>query len=318
MKRILIQLFVFFIFFSICYSQQENKNKIAVTIDDLPLQRIDSYKNNEYEVVFNKLIEEVKKQNTYAIGFVIESKLYTDGKPDKNKIQLLENLLDAGLELGNHTFAHKNPHKVPLAEYEEDILKGETIIKELLQKRGKQVKYFRHPFLNTGLSLEVKNDINNFLSAHGYTIAPVTVDNSEWIFSKAYDDAYQNNDSEMLKNIGSEYISYMGRKLEYYEGRSNVLFGRNISHILLIHANRLNSEYYGALCNMIRNRNYQFVSLDEALKDDAYKSEDKFVRNAGISWMDRWALALGKKKDFFAGEPPCPEYIMKYAKIESE
>jgi len=312
----LIIVFIFFTIISITYSQQTHK--IAVTIDDLPLQRIDSYNPSEYENIFNKLIAEIKLQKTYAIGFVNESKLYSNGKKDNRRIKLLENWLNAGLELGNHTYAHKSPHSAPVAEYEEDILKGEETIKELLRKRGKNLKYFRHPFLNTGRTLEVKNETNNFLKEHGYTIAPVTVDNSEWIFARAYDLASDSGKVEMMVKIGGEYIAYMEKRMEYWENQSKALFGRNIAHVLLIHANKLNSDYYGSLCGMIRKRNYEFASLDEALKDEAYKSEDTFIRNAGISWIHRWALTLKKGKEFFAGETACPQYIMKYAKVESE
>lgn len=316
MKYRLIPFIIFFIISPIIFSQ--NVNKIAITMDDLPLQRMNSFKPDEYENIFNKLVNEIKSQKIYTIGFAISSQLYTNGIIDETKVKLLEKWIDAGLDLGNHTYSHKSAHKVPLAEYEEDILKGEAITKELLQKRGKQLKYFRHPFLNTGLSLEVKNEINSFLKNHGYSVAPVTLDNSEWIFAFAYETAYKNNDETMLKQIGKEYLSYMKMKIKYLEGRSVALFGRNISQILLIHANRLNSEYYSALISMIRNMNYEFVSLDEALKDDAYKSEDKYIKNAGISWIIRWARAMGKTNDFFNSDPPCPEYIMKYAKIESE
>ncbi len=312
----LISVFIFFIISSIIFSQQINK--IAITIDDLPLQRMGSFNQGEYEKIFDKLINEIKLQKAYAIGFAINNQLYTNGKIDKAKVKLIKNWINAGLDLGNHTFSHKSAHKVPLAEYEDDISKGEEIIKELLQKKGKQLKYFRHPFLNTGLSLEVKNELNTFLKDHGYTIAPVTIDNSEWIFAFAYEIAYKNNDGAMLKKIGEEYLLYMKSKIEYYEEISNTLFGRNISHVLLVHGNRLNSEYYSALISMIRNMNYEFVSLDEALKDEAYKSEDKYIRNAGISWLTRWARTMGKKNDFFAGDPACPEYIMKYAKVDSE
>jgi len=300
------------------FPQNSVKNKIAVTMDDMPMQAIDSYSGKELADVFNKIITAFKKENIPVIGFVNEDKLISDGKHSQSRIALLEKWLDAGLDLGNHTFAHKSANAVPVEVYKEDIVNGEPVLRELLSKRGKKLEYFRHPFLQTGLSLEVKKEINDFLSARGYTIAPVTFDNSEWIFAKAYKIAADKGDAAMAGKIGAEYISYMKRKLEYYEGRSTALFGRNISHTLLIHANKLNSEYLGELIKMLKEKHYEFVSLGEALKDDAYKSEDKFIRNAGISWIDRWALAMGKKKDFFAGEPVCPAEIMKYAGVDSE
>lgn len=307
-----------FLLSSFCFAQSTAKYKVAITMDDMPLQRIESYTQNEYQDIFNKIITGIKKQNVPVTGFVNGSKLNTKGEMDKSKVNLLENWLNAGLDLGNHTYAHKSANKVPLAEYEEDIIKGEKTVKELLYAKGKELKYFRHPFLQTGLSLGKRDSITAFLKERGYAIAYVTVDNSEWIFASAYESAFKKKDTEMMKKIGNEYIAYMKSKFEYYCGRSNVLFGRNIAHILLIHGNRLNSEYFSTLCDMIRHLNYEFISLGEALKDDAYKTEENFIRNAGISWIDRWAIAKGMKKDFFAGEPPCPEYIMKYAGVDSE
>ncbi len=317
MKKFFNSIFIALTFFAVLI-QAQTKNKIAVTVDDLPLQGINSFAPEEQTKIFNKLAGAIAKEKTPAIGFVNEDKLLNNGSYAKERIELLENWLNKGLDLGNHTFAHKGANRVPVEEFKEDVIKGENILKGLLSKRNKKIQYFRHPFLQTGLSLEIKKEINDWLLARGYTIAPVTFDNSEWIFAKAYENAVKNNDAAMKEKISVEYVSYMKEKLEYWEGQSQKLFGRNISHTLLIHANRLNSDTYGALCRMLREKNYEFVTLEEALKDEAYKSEDTFIKNAGISWLDRWALAKGKKRDFFAGEPPCPPHIMKYAGVDGE
>lgn len=303
---------------NLCQAQTNEKNKIVITIDDLPFVGIGSYTDAECKTMFNKLISEIKKEKTPAIGFANESKLLINGELSNERVELLENWLNAGLNLGNHTYSHKGANMVPVDEYKEDIIKGESVLTRLLEKRGQKLKYFRHPYLHTGLSLEVKKEINDFLTSRDYTIAPVTLDNSEWIFAKAYSIACSKNDTEMISKIGTEYLTYMKQKLEYFESRSQALFGRNIAHILLIHANKLNSDYYGKLCEMLRSKNYEFITLETALKDNAYKTEDKFIRNAGISWIDRWALTMGKKREFFAGEPACPAGIMKYAGVESE
>jgi hypothetical protein len=187
-----------------------------------------------------------------------------------------------------------------------------------MDRNGIRLRYFRHPFLMTGRSLEVKNEIAKFLNGHGYIIAPVTIDNSEWIFSAAYDRAIHDCDTLVMKRIGQEYIEYMKLKFQYYEHQSDKLFGRQIDQILLIHANRLNSEYFNTLCAMIRDLQYHFISLDQALQDPAYISRDTFVGRGGISWLDRWAITEGKPKDFFNGEPRTPAYIMKLANVESE
>jgi hypothetical protein len=68
---------------------------------------------------------------------------------------------------------------------------------------------------------------------------------------------------------------------------------------------------------MLKKRNYRFVSLDEALRDEAYKLPDNFVRRNGISWLHRWALDKGK--DYvLPDEPRTPDFVLKAAGLDSE
>jgi len=309
-----------FIFFSIlsCILPQNQKSKIAVTMDDLLLQRVDHFENNKLQKIFDKLIKNIKSQRIPVIGFVNEIKLQVKGEYDIRRIVSLKKWLNAGLDIGNHTFSHPSLHDLSVEKFEEEILKGEKITRELLNQNKKELKYFRHPYLQTGRSLEAKNTIEQFLSDHKYTVAPVTIDNADWIFASAYDKAIDSNKAEIMKQIGTEYINYMKSKIKYWQGQSIALFGRNINHVLLIHANTLNAEYFPELCKMIRSMNYKFVSLDEALHDEAYKSNDTFIGNGGISWIHRWAITQGKKKDFFGEEPQVPKFIMIYSGINSE
>lgn len=180
-----------------------------------------------------------------------EGKLYTNGTLDNYKVELLKLWLNAGFELGNHTFSHKSANEFSVDEFTKDILRGEQITKPLMKTYEKQIRYFRYPFLHTGLSLEAKNAINSFLIQHGYIIAPVTLDNSEWIYAAAYDKAIKENNNKVMLKFGEDHLKYMKLKLEYWESQSVALFGRNISHTLLIHANALNAEYFDELCDMI-------------------------------------------------------------------
>lgn len=295
-----------------------SQNKVAVTIDDLPLQRSGSYNREQNESVTDKLVKNLAMQKVPVIGFVNESKLYTNEQLDAYKVDLLKKWLDTGFELGNHTFSHRSANQISADEFTKDIIRGEEITKPLVKSYDKQLRYFRHPYLHAGLSLDTKYAIENFLKEHDYKIAPVTLDNSEWIYAAAYDKAVKEKDKEMMLKIGDDYLRYMRQKLEYWESQSIALFGRNISHTLLIHANALNAEYFDELCNIFRQKNYEFVALEEALKDETYQSKDTFVKNNGISWIHRWALTLGKKKDFFGSEPEASKWVNNYAGINYE
>lgn len=219
-----------------------------------------------------------------------------------------------GLELGNHTFSHPDYNLVTFKEFSLDILKGEKITREILKRANMPFKYFRHPFLHVGNTKEKADSLSNFLNQYGYTVAPVTIDNEDYLFAVAYERSKIKKDSVMMKQIGHDFVSYIERKLKYFEEESNKLFGRDINHILLLHASFLNSDYVDSLANMFRKNGYVFVSMDKALQDSAYKTEVTRFGNWGITWLDRWALSMGKTGDFFKGEPTTPEYIIRMSK----
>lgn len=305
-----------FMTFSSSIKAQKSERFIAVTIDDLPVVSPRTDLKTRQEITKN-LLAKVTKAKVPAIGFVNEAKLYTAEKRDEAQIDLLRSWLSANLELGNHTFSHMSLHDNSLEDYKANILKGEIVTKELLQAKSMKMRYFRHPYLWTGLSMEIKNDLGAFLSEHNYTIAPVTIDNSDWIFASAYEKTLAKNDKKLMKRIGAAYVSYMEAKTDYWERQSVKLFGREIKQILLIHANQLNSEYFDDIAKMLKKRKYKFVTLENALNDEAYKLPDTFVKRNGISWLHRWAIAKGKE-NILPDEPKTPDFVLKAAEIESE
>ncbi|HLM59282.1 MAG TPA: polysaccharide deacetylase family protein [Pyrinomonadaceae bacterium] len=289
---------------------------IAVTIDDLPV--VSTRRDlKTRQAITKKLLAHVAKAKVPAIGFVNENKLYAGDKRDEQQIDLLRLWLDAGLELGNHTFSHRSLNNIELKDYQADILRGEIITKELLKAKNREMRYFRHPYLQTGLSLEVKDDLNRFLTEHRYTIAPVTIDNADWIFARAYDNAFDKKDAKLMKQIGAAYVPYFESKMDYWERQSVKLFGREIKQILLLHANFINSDYFDDLARMLKRRDYKFITLEEALKDQTYKLPDTFTRRAGISWLHRWALERGRE-NVLPDEPKTPDFVMKAAGVDSE
>jgi len=309
------------LFFAFCFvfsvqAQNTTQRFIAVTIDDLPVVSTRRDLRNRQQIT-KKLLAHITKAKVPAVGFVNENKLFANDKRDEAQIDLLRLWLDANLELGNHTFSHRSLNNIELKDYQDDILRGEMITKELLKTKGKQMRYFRHPFLHTGLSMEVKDGLNGFLAEHIYTIAPVTIDNADWIFARAYDNAFDKNDSKLMKQIGAAYVPYLESKMDYWERQSVKLFNREVKQILLLHANYINSDYFDDIAKMLVKRGYKFITLEEALKDEAYKLPDTFNRKAGISWLHRWGLAKGRE-NILPDEPKTPDFVMKAAGVDSE
>lgn len=291
----------------------QNK-QMAITVDDLPahLERHDSA---TLVWMNEQIIAHLLAADAQATGFVNEAKLFQNNRLVEYKLDMLGRWTESGLELGNHTFSHQDYNELSPAQFFEIIEKGERFSRSLMEKAGKDYVYFRHPYLHRGNSPEKVKALEDYLQSRGYTEAPVTIDNSEWIFANAFDRAFREKNEEQMARVGEAYVSYMLEKALFYESLAQELFGRKIAHVLLIHANLLNAWYLDELLAAHKNIGYSFPSLAEVLKDPAYLSKDTFAGNAGISWVDRWALSQGKTKEFFANDPRCPQFILEYSRL---
>jgi peptidoglycan/xylan/chitin deacetylase (PgdA/CDA1 family) len=334
---ILHTLRITFILFSILLSPsllaQDNKatmpdRRMSITIDDLPWAGVSDLawedKNSaaarSIQKHHKRLIAEMKKANAPVVGFINEGKLYSGDLLQTNRAAMLNDWLNAGFELGNHTYGHISMHDVSLTAYQDNILKGEQQLRPMLAKRKQTPKWFRHPYLRAGRTLEDKAALQKFLAEHGYRIAPVTIDNGEWVYAFAYRKvlAKGGDNKATLARLRSDYVPYMIAKVDFYERASIDLLGYNLPQILLMHANELNAETYRDLIAAIRGRGYRFVTLEEAMQDPAYQRADTFTGRFGPSWLHRWALTEKKPKAFYEGEPAVPKWVLDLAEVESE
>ncbi|MEW6730959.1 MAG: polysaccharide deacetylase family protein [Acidobacteriota bacterium] len=282
---------------------------VAVTFDDLPITQDGGLTDlAELKVITEKLLSSLKTHKVPVIGFVNESKLQKNNEVEQ-RTAILRLWLDAGFELGNHTFSHKSLFTTPLKQFQEDLLQGEKITRVLMQERGKKLRYFRHPFLNTGPDLKTKTEFEKFLTQYGYKVAPVTIDNHEWIFARAYSEAKHRGDNASAQRIADLYVPYLEETFEFYEKYSVTLFGREIPQILLLHANQLNADRFDELAQMLKRRGYSFINIDQALADSAYAHQDTYTGPVGISWLQRWAITKGEQ---FKKEPYLPEYMRQF------
>ena len=287
--------------------------EVVVTFDDLPFVAGRPMGIDEQERLTKGLVDMITRYRIPAIGFVNEDKLEVQGNVDPRRVDLLRRWTKAGLELGNHTYAHLDLHQVSAERYRDDILRGEKTTRELMAEVKQKPRFFRHPFLHTGRDTVIRHGVESFLEDHGYRVAPVTIDNYDYVFARAYDRAIATKDTSLQRRVRVEYLDYMDRVLMYYERQSIALMGRNIPHVLLLHANTLNAHTFELLVNGYKKRGYSFVPLPQALQDQAYSLPDAYAGDAGITWLHRWALTQGRSGAVFAGEPEVPKWIERAA-----
>jgi peptidoglycan/xylan/chitin deacetylase (PgdA/CDA1 family) len=274
--------------------------QVAITIDDLP-RGGDGGPGDlaSMRAMTDQLLRPFREQHIPVIGFVNAGRSQLDGPGLQ---QILNLWLESGAQLGNHSYSHPDLNSVALDVYCDDIVRGEPAIRQALARHGQKLEFYRHPYLHTGPTREIKKALQDFLDQHGYRVAPVTFDNADYMYAVAY------LQPELRARVRDEYVPYMESTVEFFERRSVEVFGREIPQILLIHASQMNADLMPELLGMFRRRGYRFVTLSTALADAAYRSPDEYAGRNGFSWIHRWSKTKGMTPK---GEPDPPEWVAK-------
>jgi len=284
--------------------------EVAITIDDLPAGDASHMSAATITDLTQKLLGTLRDQKIPIVGFVNEKKLYKFGEVDQ-RIAALKMWLDYGFELGNHTYSHSSLNQVGLKAWEDDIVQGESVTRLLLSERNMKLRYFRHPFLDTGRDLQTRREAEAFLVGRGYRIAPITLDAWDWMYAGVYEDAKKRSDTALQQQLADSYLSYSDSVFAYSEQLSKQIMGYEPRQILLLHANQLEADHIGDLLEVMRKRGYRFITLEEALNDSAYALPDTYVGEEGTGWLDHWAIAQGKPP---RGAPVFPQWVIDRSK----
>jgi peptidoglycan/xylan/chitin deacetylase (PgdA/CDA1 family) len=282
------------------------ERRLAITFDDLPGVSRQSTATN-LDTINARLLATLRIERVPTVGFVNERGVDVEGERDA-RTAILKRWLDARMELGNHTYSHPDLNTMPPDQYEVDILKGERLTRKLATERGGVLRWFRHPFTHTGATAEIKARIDGFLGAHGYTVAPFTIETADYAFAAVYEHATLSTDDAAADKAMAAYLSATDERVAFCESLAADTFGREIPHVLLIHVNRLNADAMPELLRRLKARGYSWISLADALRDEAYATRDDYVGRSGPSWLHRWRIVLGKP-DRLHDEPDPPAWI---------
>jgi peptidoglycan/xylan/chitin deacetylase (PgdA/CDA1 family) len=289
---------------------KQPERQVAITIDDLPAGAANSMTAAAISEMTSKLLGTLRDQKVPAVGFINEKKLYKWGEVD-DRIKVLRMWLDYGFELGNHTFSHMSLNQAGLKAWEDDVIQGESVTSMLLAEHNQKLRYFRHPFLDTGRDLQTRREAEAFLVTRGYRIAPVTLDAWDWMYAGVYEDARKRGDTSLQQELTRSYLSYSDEMFAYTEQLAKQTIGYEPKQILLLHANQLEADHIGELLEVMRKRGYHFITLGEALSDQAYGLPDTFIGEEGSGWIDHWAVTLGKPPQ---GSPVFPQWVIDRSK----
>jgi len=282
---------------------------MVVTFDDLPYVGIEQGKVPSARRATAKILRALQAQRVPVVAFVNEGSLQVAGEVDA-RIALLQQWVDAGMILGNHTYSHPDFNKLTIEQFQDEIIKGEVVTRRLMQRHSSYQLYFRHPFTHTGDTQAKKEAIENFLEARGYEVTPHTIDGQDYVFNGCYVRAVRKGDKATARRLRQAYLDFTIAATDAAERISVLVFGREIPQTLLVHANEINADSFDELLQRLAARKYRFVTLDEVMRDPAYQTQDTYVTKFGPSWLWRWMVSKEMKVSF-KDDPEPPQWVIE-------
>jgi peptidoglycan-N-acetylglucosamine deacetylase len=289
-------------------AQTRADRTIAITFDDLPYVGVGSADFvRDASRVTAEILRVLQLHRAPAVAFVNEGKLAAHGEQDA-RVAVLRRWADAGVVLGNHTYSHPDLNTLTIDAFREEVVRGEVVTRRLMAAHQPYTLYFRHPQTHTGDTAAKKAAADAFLTARGYTVAPHTIENADFVFHVPYKKALEASERTLTDRLMNAYVDFTFAATAFAERIAPEIFGRDIPQTLLIHANDITADGLERLLAGFESRGYRFITLDEAMRDPAYRTPDTFVARSGPTWLWRWSRSLGLDVSF-KDDPEPPTWV---------
>lgn len=266
------------------------QTKVSITIDDVPNTR--QYYADGFQP---RLLEQLDSLDIPVAIFINEGLIDKTESVDKNKQLLNDWVAKPYTTLGNHSYSHLRYSDVGINSFKTDVMKGETLTKALANRYQKPLQYFRFPFNDLGRDKAQHRQMDNMLQTLGYINTPFTVESSDWMFSYIYDYYLEHGELDQARKMGERYVSTTLKYFHFFDSLSMKLYGREVSQIYLCHDNALNANYLPEILRQLEMKEYQFVSLEEAMMDQVYHQKDVYEKKWGVSWFYPMDGCAGRK-----------------------
>jgi len=298
MKSINNKLFIFCAFILLSTTIYAQQKTISITIDDVP--NTTKYEKDNFSSVLLDVLDSINIPFTL---FINESKILNNEYDDENKELLKKWIENEQSTIGNHTYSHSRYSEVGFDSFVKDIEDGEVLTKKYTSMFGKELKYLRFPYNDLGKDSIQHMQIREYLKSRKYTVAPFTVESSDWMFNYVYQYYLDSKDIEKAKAIGLAYVRKTIELVLFYEAMSDEIYNRQINQIYLCHDNAINADYLTEIISTLRKENYEIVSFEESLTDPVYQQEDEYYEKWGISWFYKWISTPKERYAWMKKEP---------------
>jgi peptidoglycan/xylan/chitin deacetylase (PgdA/CDA1 family) len=240
---------------------------VALTFDDLPAAGALPPGKTRSEIAETLTAELKANHLAGTYGFVNASKL--ENNPDAQ--QALHIWLDAGMNIGSHTWSHMSLSSNAAEAFERDIALNEPALAQYGEMRDWH--WFRYPFLWEGDTLEKRRAVRSYLSAHGYRVAQVTLDFEDYAWNDAYARCSATRDAAAITWLKQSYLETAAEYIKLGREEQQIAFGHEVPNVMLLHATAFTTLMFPDLLDFLRSQGFSFAGLAQVETDPAYAQD---------------------------------------------
>jgi peptidoglycan-N-acetylglucosamine deacetylase len=259
--------------------------QVALTFDDLPAAGMLPPELGRVDIA-NRIIKTLQASHApKSYGFVNAGKL----QQNPADIEVLKLWRAAGFLLGNHTYSHMDLNANSADAFEQDIEANEPVLQSLMV--GEDWRWFRYPFLWEGNTLEKRHAVRAYLQKHGYRIAQVTLDFEDYAWNDPYARCVATKNAEAIERLKATYLRTASEYIGLGQQMANLVYGRDIKHVMLLHLGGFETVMLQQLIDLVKQRGFNLVTLEQAESDPAYKSDPNLPLKYGGTLLEQMMVA---------------------------
>lgn len=189
----------------------------------------------------------------------------------------------AGHLIGNHTASHKSlaDPAITLEQFIADVLVAEAAFKQF----PTFTPLFRFPYLKEGDTQAKRDGFRQWMAEHGYKNALVSIDASDWYYSRVFAAHVEAGDSTKAERLKEQYVLHLLDRAAYYEQLAQEVLGRSPAHVILLHTNQLNAAALPDVIAAFTAKGWTITSAEAAFQDPLYaQAPDTLPAGESIIW----------------------------------
>ena len=261
--RLLVLVSLFF-GMAIVLAAQQTEPQVAFTFDDLPAHGPlppGEFRPEPIRTILRTLkAEHMPPVYGFVNGFRTARYPYQEG--------LLREWIASGNPVGNHTWSHPPLDQTSATKFIANIAKDEPLLRKV--DPGGDWHWFRYPYLQEGNTLAKRVAVRDYLLAHHYKIAEVTIDFEDSLWNEPYARCMAKHDDAAVKSLEHSYLSVANEYIGVFRTLSKQLYGHDIPYVLLLHVGAFDAHMLPRLIALFRSDGFEFVTLEQAESDPAY------------------------------------------------